>query len=159
MERKLNTTMPRLSVGEVAPNFTLTDLNGDLVTRSAYRVLRHLVLLILTGMDAPTHAYIEELRDTYATIHAAEGEVLVLIAGPAANAESLRGTLDMPFHILLDSEGAVSKKFLPDDARYGVFVLDRYGALHTQWVLTDQPFPAVGEIVEWVEVIDHQCAL
>lgn len=159
MEPKLNAITPRLSVGKVAPNFTLADLSGEPITRNAYRVLRHLVLLLLPHIDTATRAYIEELRDSYATIHAAEGEVLVLIADVDTNTDRLREDLDTPFHILIDQQGTTSRKFLPDKARYGLFILDRYGAIHAQWTLTALPFPPVEEIVEWIEVIDNQCTL
>ncbi|NTV64902.1 MAG: redoxin domain-containing protein [Oscillochloris sp.] len=159
MERKLNTTRPRLSVGNVVPNFTLKDLNDEPISRGAYRVLRHLVLVLLPNISAATQTYIEELRDSYATIHAAEGEVLVLIGEPVAQAAEVYAELDTPFHILIDSEKAVSAKFLPEGAGYGIFILDRYGALHAQWVLSAPPFPPVEDVVEWIEAIDNQCTL
>jgi peroxiredoxin len=159
MERELRTTTPRLTVGEVAPNFTLASLDGEPVTRSAYRSRRHLALLMLPGIDMPARTYIEELRDAYDRIRAADGEVLVLIADSAANADGLRAAIEAPFPLLLDPEGGASKKFLPDDARHGLFILDRYGALHAQWALTGLPLPPVEEIVEWLSVVDSQCSL
>jgi peroxiredoxin len=159
MEHELRSTTPRLTVGEVAPNFTLASLEGEPVTRSAYRARRHLALLMLPGIDMPARTYIEGLRNAYGQIRAADSEVLVLIADAAANADGLRAAIEAPFPLLLDPEGTVSKKYLPDDARYGLFILDRYGALHAQWALTGQPFPPVEEIVEWLGVIDTQCTL
>lgn len=159
MQEQLNTTLPRLTVGEVVPNFTLADLHGEPVTRSAYRARRHLALLMLPQVDAPARAYIESLRDVYRPIRAADGELLVLVADSAAHADGLRSALEVPFPILLDPEGAASKKFLPDGGRYGVFIIDRYGALHAQWALTRPPLPPIADIVEWVEVIDNQCTL
>jgi peroxiredoxin len=156
---QLNTTTPRLRVGDVAPNFTLASLEGEPVTRSNYRARRHLAMLMLPGVDAPARAYITELRDAYRRIRAADGEVMVLVADTAANADGLRAALEMPFPILLDPKGAASRKFLPDGARYGLFILDRYGALHAQWAITTPPLPPVADIVGWLEVVDTQCTL
>ncbi|NTW03581.1 MAG: redoxin domain-containing protein, partial [Oscillochloris sp.] len=147
---QIYTTTPRLSIGKVVPNFTLTDLTGTPVTRSAYRARKHLALLLLPGVDALARAYIDALRDIYPRIRAADSELLVLVADPAARADGLRAALEVPFPILLDAEGTASKKFLPDGARYGIFILDRYGALHAQWALTTLPLPPVDEIVDWL---------
>jgi peroxiredoxin len=159
MEPELRSITPRLIVGEVAPNFTLPSLVGEPVTRSAYRPRRHLALLMLPSVDMPARLYIEELREIYGQIREADGEVLVLIADTAASADGLRAAIETPFPLLLDPEGAASKRYLPDGARYGLFILDRYGALHAQWALIGLPLPPVAEVVEWLGVIDTQCSL
>ncbi|MBX0330850.1 peroxiredoxin family protein [Oscillochloris sp. ZM17-4] len=159
MDQQLSTTLPRLSIGAVVPNFTLAGLDGQPVRRSAYRARKHLALLMLPGVDMLARIYIEGLRDVYSNICAADGEVLVLVADPAARADGLRAAIDVPFPILLDPGGAASQKFLPDGARYGLFILDRYGALHAQWAITAPPLPPVSDVVEWIEVIDNQCSL
>jgi peroxiredoxin len=159
MEQQLVTITPRLGVGEVAPNFTLASLEGEPVTRSAYRARKHLALLMLPVIDLPARTYIEELRDVYGKIRAADGELLVLIADTAAHADGLRAALDVPFPLLLDPEGIASKKYLPEGARCGLFILDRYGALHAQWAIAAPPFPAAADVVEWIEVVDNQCTL
>jgi peroxiredoxin len=159
MQQQLNTITPRLSVGQVAPNFTLAGLDGEPVTRSAYRSRRHLALLMLPVIDASSRAYIEELRGVYGKIRAADGELLVIVADSAAHADGLRAALETPFPMLLDPDGTVSNKYLPTSARYGLFILDRYGALHAQWPLASPPLPPVEDVVEWIEVVDNQCSL
>jgi peroxiredoxin len=159
MEQQLIVVTPQLVVGAVAPNFTLASLEGEPVTRSAYRARKHLALLMIPGVDLSARAYIEGLRDIYGAIRAADGEVLVLIADSAAHADGLRAALDVPFPLLLDPDGAASRKYLPDAARYGLFILDRYGKLHAQWALAALPLPPVADVVEWLEVVDHQCSL
>lgn len=154
-----NTTTPRLEVGKPAPNFTLPSTAGDSITRSAYRARKHLILLFVPVVDLPTREYLEALRDCYDEIRAADGEVLVVVADPGASADGLRAALDVPFPLLLDAEGAAARKFLPDGATMGVFILDRYGSLHAQWALTGRPLPHIQELVEWVNVVDRQCVL
>jgi peroxiredoxin len=159
MEQQLITIAPRLDVGKVVPNFTLANLEGEPVTRSAYRARKHLALLLLPVIDLPARTYIEELRGVYGKIRAADGELLVLIADTAAHADGLRAALDVPFPLLLDPEGIASKKYLPDGVRYGLFILDRYAALHAQWAIVAPPFPPASDVAEWIEVLDNQCTL
>ncbi len=157
--QQLSTTTPRLSVGAVAPNFTLADLAGEPVTRSDYRARKHLALLMLPGVDALARSYLDELREAYGEVRASDGEILVLISDPAARPDGLRAALETPFPILLDPDGAASRKYLPEGARYGLFILDRYGALHAQWPLASLPLPPVADVVEWIAVVDNQCSL
>ena len=154
-----NTTTPRLEVGKPAPNFTLASAAGGEVTRSAYRARKHLALLFLPVVDLPAREYVEALRDCYGEIRAADGEVLVVVSDSGASADGLQAALDVPFPLLLDPDGAATRKFLPDGAAMGVFILDRYATLHAQWTLTARPLPHIQELVDWINVVDRQCVL
>jgi peroxiredoxin Q/BCP len=154
-----NSTTPRLEVGKPAPNFTLPAAAGGTIKRSAYRARKHLALLFLPVVDLPSREYLEALRDCYAEIREADGEVLVVVSDRGASAEGLQAALDVPFPLLLDPDGAATSKFLPDGAAYGVFILDRYATLHAQWALTARPLPNIQELIDWLNVVDRQCVL
>lgn len=156
----MNTTTPRLEIGRPAPVFTLPDLHGEAVSRTAHRGRRHLALLFLPGVDLAAREYLHDLRDRYADLREAGGDLLVVVSDPAASGEGLAAALeDLPFPVLLDPAGAAARRYLPDGARHGLFILDRYGALHAQWAMTAPPLPPLDEIVEWFTVLEHQCSL
>ncbi|GAB4426454.1 MAG: hypothetical protein OHK0015_07390 [Chloroflexi bacterium OHK40] len=154
-----NTTLPRLEPGAVAPNFTLPSVSGGEVRRSSYRARRHLALLFLPCVDLPARSYLEHLKEQYQAIRAADGEVLAVCTDPGAHADGLRAALDLPFPLLLDPRGEAARRFLPDGAVIGVFILDRYAVLRAQWTLTAPPLPPVDAIINWLTAIDHQCVL
>ncbi|NJN17242.1 MAG: redoxin domain-containing protein [Oscillochloris sp.] len=155
----LHTTQPQLRIGKVVPTFGLPDLRGNEVKRSVERGRRHLALLFLEQIDISAEAYLREVTQEYAAIREADGTLMAVLSDPAAAADELRAKFDFPFPLLLDRESTARSKFLPADASCGLFILDRYGALHAQWTLSAPPFPPVSEIVEWLHVLDRQCSL
>lgn len=156
---KSNSTTPRLELGRPVPNFTLPSVAGAGITRSSYRARKHLALFFLHFVDLPAREYLEALRDRYAEVRAADAELLVVVTDPGASADGLRAALDLPFPLLLDPDGTAARRFLPDGAVSGVFILDRYAKLRAQWTLTGPPLPNPQEIVEWLEATDRVCVL
>lgn len=155
----LNSTTPRLELNRPAPNFTLGRIGGGSVTRSAYRQRKHLGLLFLPGVDLPARDYLESLRDRYGEIREADGELLAIVTDPGASADGLAAALDLPFPLLLDSEQVAARRFLPDGAPLGLFIIDRYAMLRAQWALTALPLPPAQELVDWLLAIDRQCVI
>lgn len=156
----MNTTTPRLEIGRPAPVFTLPDLHGQPVSRTAHRGRRHLAILFLPGVDLTAREQLHELRDRYGQLRDAGGDLLAVVSDPAASGEGLAAALeDLPFPVLLDPRGDAARRYLPDGASYGLFILDRYGKLHAQWALTAAPFPPIDEIIEWFTVLEYQCSL
>ena len=154
-----NTTTPRLELGHPAPNFTLPAITGGGITRSAYRARKHLAVLFLPFVDLPTREYLEELRARYAEIREAGSEILAVVTDPGASADGLRAALELPFPILLDPDGNAARRFLPDGAVGGLFILDRYAKLRAQWTLTAPPLPPAQEIIDWLAALDTMCVL
>jgi peroxiredoxin len=154
-----NASIPQLTIGAMAPNFSLTSLSGATIARSAYRGRKHLGLLFVPIVDLPIREYIGDMIAAYRSVRESDGELLVVVADNAAQADGLRAAMDLPFPLLIDPDGAASRRYLPEGARYGLFILDRYAKLHAQWALTELPLPPVAEIVEWLGVIDTQCTL
>jgi peroxiredoxin len=150
---------PQLAVGKPAPNFTLPTADGRSVTRSAYRARKHLVVIFLPCVDLPAREYLEALRDRYGEVRDADAEILAVCTDPAAAADGLRAALDVPFPLLLDPEGTAARRYLPDGAAMGVFILDRYAALRAQWAVAAPPLPPAQEVVDWLYAIDRICTL
>lgn len=155
----LSRTTPRLELGKPAPNFSLISVLGGTVKRSAYRARKHLVVLFLPFVDLPAREYLEALRACYAAIREADGEILAVVTDTGASAEGLQAAVELPFPLLLDPGGEAARRYLPDGAVMGLFILDRYGALRAQWTLTAPPLPPVQEIVDWLYAIDRICVL
>lgn len=155
----MQTTTPRLERGKMVPLFTLPSTNGDMISRSSYRGRKHLAIIMLPYVDLAARTYLEQLREHYEAVRAADSEILVVVSDAGSSAEGLHAALDLPFPLLLDAERSAATRFLPDGAPFGVFILDRYGALHAQWTLTDPPLPSPDEVVEWLTVVDSQCVL
>jgi peroxiredoxin len=154
-----SSTTPRLELNRPVPNFTLPAVRGGGVTRSSYRARRHLVILFLPAVDLPAREYLEALAARYGEVRESDGELLAIVTDRGASAEGLAAALDTPFPLLLDSDGAAARRFLPDGATHGLFIVDRYASLRAQWTLTAPPLPPVQEIVDWLLAIDRQCVL
>lgn len=149
-----------LQRGKVVPNFALPSVRGGMLKRTDFRARRHLVLLVLPGVDRAAEAYLWQLRNVYPQIRAEVGaEVLAIIADPDRAVDDLRARIELPYPLLLDRERAVARRFLPADTPMGVFVIDHYGTLHAQWLLTQPDFPPTTELIAWLQVIEYQCVL
>jgi peroxiredoxin len=155
----LHTLEPVLPIGKVAPLFTLPDLDDQPVRRSAERGRRHQVLVLLDRLDTVTAAYLHGLSAQYQAIRAADSAILAVLRDPSVDADALKAQFDLPFPLLRDRDDTVWRRYLPAGATLGVFILDRYGALHAQWALAAPPLPSIDDLVEWLHVIDRQCSL
>ena len=152
---------PILRCGEVVPSFTLPDTAGQVVRRAQYRGRQHLALVFLpSAQDAEARAYLRALADEYLALRDAGGTALVILQGDADEARVARAELDLPFRLLIDAEGVTAARFMPAEARAGVFVTDRYGELYyTEATAETAKLPPVGELRKWLEAIDRQCAI
>lgn len=149
-----------LTRGQVVPNFQLPNHDGYVVHRSAYRGKRHLVLVFLPAPDQAALSYLRDLALAYADLHSAGGEVLVIVREHQDGLSELKGSLNLPFVLLSDGNGAVTAKFIPATARSGVFLTDRYGELYYSAAAADAAgLPPVSELQSWLEAINNQCSL
>lgn len=150
---------PKLSLREVVPLFTLPDKNGQQHNLAKQRGRRHMLLLIAQpGIDLASYLrdfekYIDEWRSL-----PAHGIVVV------SDAESAGALGAQPFTVLIDANEqrsvSVRSRFLPDDAQIGVFVLDRYGELYHQWLVTDLALlPSAADLNGWLQAIAMQCSI
>jgi peroxiredoxin len=147
---------PILQTGQIIPTFTLPNMQGRPIRRTDYRGQRHLVLVFLPSIeDQGANAYLRALADGHQAIRGAGAEVLAIVRGVAASA-----SVDLPFPVLLDANGAVTARFVPEAARAAVFVTDRYGELYYYKVSAETThLPLVNTLVDWLTAIDNQCVI
>lgn len=150
-----------LRPGQLVPNFTLLDSQGEPLRRTIYRGRKHLLLVFLPALaDEAGRAYLRALGDLYAEIRAAAGEVLAVLPAVPAELAELRRDLALPFPLLSDPDRAAAARYLPRGAQAGVFVVDRYGELYYGAPApASAQLPAPGEILAWLSAVDHQCVI
>lgn len=150
-----------LKRGQVVPTFTLPDTTGKSIRRSAYRGKQHLVLAFLPSVqDDAARAYLRALAAAHPALLATSGEVLAIIRAEVTAIAAARHDLELPFPLLSDADGMVTQRFLPDSARAGVFVTDRYGELYYSAPAADATaLPPISELHDWLTAIDNQCAI
>jgi peroxiredoxin Q/BCP len=133
-------TTPRLSPGDVAPDFTLTDADGAEVSLSGLRG-RKVVLYAYPAASTPgctTQAC--DFRDSLSSLAAAGYDVVGLSPDPPAKLARFRDAEGLTFPLLSDPDkavltayGAYGEKSLYGKTVVGVirstFVLDEQGAV------------------------------
>ncbi|GAB4214031.1 MAG: hypothetical protein OHK0022_51960 [Roseiflexaceae bacterium] len=152
---------PLLKRGQLVPNFTLPDSQGEPLRRSIYRGRQHLVLVFLPHpADWAAHDYLRDLAARHPEVRSAAGEVLAILPAAPAELAWLRRELGLPFPLLADADGDTTARFLPHDCHAGVFVVDRYGELYYGTTAADAVgLPPVGEVQEWLVAVDNQCVI
>jgi peroxiredoxin Q/BCP len=102
---------PPLSVGTLAPDWTLPDQDGNKVSLSDLRG-RNVILVFYPRDETPVcRAQLCEFRDSYATITAAEATVYGVNPGGSDSHTGFRDKLQLPFPLLVDEGGEVARKY------------------------------------------------
>lgn len=145
--------LPKLQLHEVVPFWTLPDKYGQEYNLAKRRGREHLLLLILQPGVNP-QSFLHDLAAHAGAWRQMPAWGIVVV--PDADVAGTLGAL--PFLILIDETGKVRHRFLPDQAQAGVFVLDRYGQLYHQWLVTQvSDLPPADDITSWLEAISMQC--
>ncbi len=134
----------------LAPNFSLTDESGTLITRGGFRNRSGLVLIFVQTEDDPV------VRTLIAGVARDLAVYQRLNARPFVIAP-VRGESALP--LLQDGDGAAWQAYSEGGvARYGVFVLDLYGGVDSQAV-TDDPaeLPDAATLLEWAQAAMYRC--
>lgn len=146
---------PVLAPHHVVPLFTLPDRHGQVHNLARQRGREHWALLIFAPGVEP-RPYLERLAGEIDSWRGMPARGIVVVPD-AERAGALSG---LPFNVLIDADERVRRRFLPAQARAGVFVLDRYGTLYHQWLVgTREELPAPGEISAWLDAISMQCSV
>jgi peroxiredoxin Q/BCP len=123
-----------LAVGTQAPDFTLPAADGQLLTLSALRGCKHVVLIFYVGDNTPDcNRQLSSLRDDMPDL---EGwDIAVLGVNPAGVEEHVRycTQLGLNFPLLHDAGGQVATQygaFNPDrSVQRSVYVVDKAGLI------------------------------
>ena len=146
---------PKLPLHKPVPLFTLLDKYGETHNLAKRRGRDHLLLMIF-GPAAQPEAYLHSLA-----MHADEWKQLPARGIVVVPSEDTAGALGaLPFTVLVDPDGRVRERFLPQAASAGIFACDRYGALYHQWLSADVTLlPNASEIDGWLQAISMQCSI
>ncbi|WP_034591902.1 peroxiredoxin [Hamadaea tsunoensis] len=125
-----------IGVGDVAPDFTLADQNGEQVTLSAFRGEKVVVLYFYpkdetAGCTAEACAF----RDSYEDFTEAGAQVVGISSDSVAAHDKFARKHGLPFTLVADADGTVRKAYGVSAAMFGLipgrvtYVIDREGVV------------------------------
>lgn len=156
-ENKPITFREPLPYGVLAPDFSLPSITGTIYTREQFRGKQGLVLLFL--QQAETHSatilcQIIRLWSEFVEINAQVLTIFEMLPPPAE-------AFDLPFPMLVDAGDRVWQRYTQESARgAALFVLDTYGALSAQRVVTHvAELPDAEEILALARYTQYRCSV
>ena len=121
-----------MKIGEKAPDFTLTDLNGE-----SWRLHDHtgktVVLLFYPGDNTPVcTAQLCSVRDNWSQYTATGAEVIGISTDSESSHKSFADKYNLTLKLLSDEKGDATEKYamrswLPGRSARGVVVIDKNG--------------------------------
>ena len=161
------TTMARLSTGQIVPSFRLSAANRDgQVGLWDYKQHRNLVLIFFRSAECQKcKRLLREIAEHYGDYEEKEAEVLAVSTDELDRLRQLATDLGLPYPVLSDSDGAVTDLYLnsPEPTAEKTFdvailVADRWGALFSNKnIEIDYDRSVEAEVREWLEFIELQC--
>ena len=152
-----------LRTRQLIPPITAQTTTGRTIHAWDYKQKKNLVIAFLEAGSPICEGFLQQLVGEAARLAELDAQALVIFSAPPPAALSGR----MPKEILVVAEmsGRSARIYLGDDSfepagqtRWGIFVADRYGELHAQWVSGNTAaIPAVGEILDWLWRIEIAC--
>jgi hypothetical protein len=140
--------MSKLQAGQLVPNFTLTSVDNQRISRSDYRGKAGLLILFVPPADGGAEQYLRELDATVAGWSRGQRALVIADAAPAGLGHSV---------VLRDPDQTVRPQFLADAAG-GWFITDRYGELYAQGSAEHVgELPKPQELSEWMEFVSMRC--
>lgn len=107
-----DTTMAKLNVGDMAPNFELNDAKNNVVKLSDYRGKKNVVVYFYPKDDTPgCTAQACSFRDSYEEFAAAGAEVIGISSDGAGSHQGFAGKYELPFVLLSDPNGKARKAY------------------------------------------------
>jgi peroxiredoxin Q/BCP len=124
-----------LQVGDVAPEFTLPNANGELVSLSDFRSRSDVVLFFYPKDNSPVcTAEACSFRDSYEVFRDAGAEVIGVSADSSQSHERFAARFRLPFVLLSDAGGLVRERYgvtktLGIFAGRSTYLIDRQGVV------------------------------
>ena len=135
-----------LQVGDVAPEFTLPNANGELVSLSDFRGRSDVVLFFYPKDNSPVcTAEACSFRDSYEVFRDAGAEVIGVSADSSQSHEQFAARFRLPFVLLSDKGGVVRGRYGVTKT-FGIFpgrctyLIDREGVI--RHIFSSQFLPA-----------------
>ena len=143
----------KLREHKVVPLWTLPDKYGDPFNFAKKRGKEHFILLVCAPEVDPA-PFLTQLAPAMAELQTLPVAGLVVVPSEDA-AGALPG---LPFRVLVDADGKVRDRYLPDGAAAGLFLLDRYADLYRQWLVDKlADLPPAEEVAGWMQAVAMQC--
>ena len=154
---------PRLRLYSVVPNLQLSSTEDRLIKLTDYKQQKNLILFFYNSGQCLS--CLERLRafstnyDSYKRLNA---EVLGISSDPVADSKIIKEEYRLPFPLLSDPEGRQMDRItevVDGVATPSVFVIDRYGSLFNQWIISHEEgdLPEDKVYLQTLEYIEAQC--
>jgi peroxiredoxin Q/BCP len=101
-----------LEVGEVAPDFSVPDQNGEVVKLADFKGKRNVVLIFYPANETPgCTRQLCAARDSFEKYISADAAVLGVNPGTSASHLSFANNHNLPFPLLADTEGTMVRNY------------------------------------------------
>jgi AhpC/TSA family len=144
------------------PPLSLHTPGGRVVRAWDFKQKKNLVIAFLDSDCPACETFLDRLSQHASDLRAKDA--VALMAYLVSPSDRVTGSL--PAEIVAGAEvsGRAARAFLGEDAlsssglaQRGVVVTDRYGELFAQWSARTHDFPAVGEILGWLDRAEWAC--
>lgn len=131
------------NIGDMAPDFEMLSDEGKPVKLSDYRGKK--VILYFYPQDFTSGCELQacNFRDNYATVQANNAVVLGVSADDVESHKKFREALNLPFHLLVDANGAVAQAWSSYGKRTYSDGREFMGVLRSHWIIDEN-----GKIVD-----------
>jgi peroxiredoxin len=134
-----------LDVGDFAPEFSLADTEGKMVTLTSFKGKRNVLLAFYRGeSDLYSINWLNALKDDYLGIRGLDTEVIAISADKANEEIFMKEKYEIPFALLPDPGCKVIKMYRVSDdythtATCAAFIIDREGKIYHKYVSRAPP--------------------
>jgi peroxiredoxin Q/BCP len=155
--------MDKLELYKVVPNLNLPSTEGRNIKITDYKQKNNLLLYFYSGGQC--FNCLERLRSfaaLYESYKNMNTEILGISSDQLADSKLLKKEYRIPFPLLSDSDGKQMDKLtkvVEGEAVPSVLILDRFGSLYSQWVVSHEEgdLPEDKIFLQTLEYIETQC--
>jgi hypothetical protein len=152
-----------LRTRQLIPPITAQTATGRTICAWDYKQKKNLVIAFLDASSPVCEGFLQQLAAEVTRLAELDAQALVIFSEPPPAA--LSGSMPKEILLVAEMSGRSARVYLGDESlapagqtRWGIFVSDRYGELHAQWLPgNNAAFPAVEEILDWLWRIEITC--
>ena len=151
------TTTPKLRPRALVPPFSLPSAAGGSTGPGALRSKYNLVLAFLGPVE---HAkdYLAELASANRPILDEQARIMAVVIAQPGEAREAADHLNLPFALLIDSDGSTTARMLGSSRQTAICVADRYGEIYGMDTAdTPGDLPTTRSALEWLQYIQSLC--
>ncbi len=153
---------PLLLPGQIIPAFSLPAPDGRAYSPWDYKQREHLLLVFI---EDPQRSEARALLWAFASHYQAWREeqcaLLTITAMSVLINKEAQDSLQLPFPLLADPAGHVSRRYIPMDQQQRtpcIILADRYGALYQQWIAHhEQELPDLADLLASLRYLNSLC--